>query len=108
MPSLSVITAPCFSGVPSVGTLPSQNGVHSSGLDGLRVSWSMGGERPLQFTVNPQLLQPAATPKLLQPAATLRLATPQPRIMTNFQTAMSYLLGQQISPINGNNTRQFP
>ena len=81
MSSLSVTAAPFLSsGTRSVGVLPSQGGVHTTGLDGHRVSWSMSGERPLQFTANPRLLETAATPRLLQPIATPRplrpLATP--------------------------------
>ena len=73
MSSSSVTAAPFLSsGTRSVGVLHSQGGVHTTGLDGHRVSWSMSGERPLQFTANPQLLETAATPRLLQPIATPR------------------------------------
>ena len=42
MSSLSVTAAPFLSsGTRSVGVLPSQGGVHTTGLDGHRVSWSM-------------------------------------------------------------------
>ena len=117
MSSLSVTAAPfLYSGTRSVGVLPSQGGVHTTRPDGHRVSWSMSGERPLQFTANPRLLETAATPRLLQPIATPRplqphatpqhqatpepLATPKPQAMANLQPAASYLLGQQVPPIN--------
>ena len=54
MTNLSVTAAPYFStGVRSIGTLPPHSGVHTAGLAEHRVSWSMSGERPLQFTANP-------------------------------------------------------
>ena len=111
MTNLSVTAAPYFSsGKRSVGTLPPHSGVHTTGLADHRVSWSMSGERPLQFTANPRLLETAATPRLLQPVAMprplLSLATPQsqatppPLGMAHLQPATPYLLGQQLPPMS--------
>ena len=59
MTNLSVTAAPYFStGVRSIGTLPPHSGVHTAGLAEHRVSWSMSGERPLQFIANFDSLRP--------------------------------------------------
>ena len=111
MTNLSVTAAPYFStGVRSIGTLPPHSGVHTAGLAEHRVSWSMSGERPLQFTANPRLIETAAAPRLLQPVATPRplppLATqlshanPPLPALANLQPATPYLLGQQLPPMS--------
>ena len=86
MSGLSVLATPFLSGgTPSIEVLPSQSGVRTTGLDGYRVCWSTSGERPLPLTATPQ-------PQLT--------ATPQSEPTANPQPAASYLLGQQVPPIN--------